>query len=93
MHELSRFEGSGQRCRQAAVHGYGLLTQLHGIQRILHALIDGDIARDDRDGLDLHIGILHRQHQCDGIIRGGVRINKEMTRHIPLLQMNENIVA
>jgi hypothetical protein len=45
-----------------------LLTQLYGIEGILHALINRDIARNDRDGLDVHMRMLHRQHKCDCII-------------------------
>jgi hypothetical protein len=68
------------------------LAQLHGIERILHALIDRDVARNDRDCLDSHTRILQRHHKCDRIIGGSVRINEKMTGHTLLQQLNQKIV-
>jgi hypothetical protein len=59
MHKLGRFQWACQRCRHTAVHRYGLLAQLHRVEGILHALVNGNVAGNDRDGLDVHIRILH----------------------------------
>jgi hypothetical protein len=64
------------------MHRDCLSAQLHGVQRILHSLIDRDIARNDSDRLYLDIRMLHRHHKRDRIVRGSVGINKETTSHI-----------
>jgi hypothetical protein len=68
MHELGGLEGPHQRPWHPAMNWYRLSAQLRGVERVLHALVNRNIASNDGDGLDLDIGMLHRHYQGDGIV-------------------------
>ena len=77
--ELGGFERSLERRSRTRVNRHRRTAQLHRVEGVLHRLIEGDIAGDDGDGLDLDFRILQRHHERYCIVGGGVGVNQQST--------------
>ena len=52
-------------------------ANLNGVEGVLHRLIQTDVAGDDGECLNSHLGVLQRHHNGDGIVAGGVGVDQK----------------
>ena len=83
MNALRGLEGAHDGLGPAGVHRRLLATQLHRVERILHRLVEPDIAGDNRERLDMHIGMLQRHDDRNGVVAGGVGVDEKRRMAAP----------
>ncbi len=78
-------EGVGRLTQERSIcagedRGLGA-AQLDRVESVVHALLDRNVARHDRDTNHLRVGVAQRHDQRHRIVRGRVGVDQEPARH------------